>query len=215
MFAFQKAIAIAQGIVSTELAAVQVMSDPTALTMAQKLMYAGMVRATGYASVGVIASQMFAGPGGKGYANGGFTGYGGKYEPAGIVHKWEGVLTKEEMMAIGGPQGFEGLRKSIKDGSYANGGIAGINAARDTHRVGMGAVNAINSGGSGGKAVIQPKVVINNYSSEKVETSTNQDGELMVTIGKMLHQKIDTGVDRGIQRNLRQGYPLANAIKGR
>ena len=37
----------------------------------------------------------------------------------------------------------------------------------------------------------------------------------MVTIGKMLDQKIDTGVDRGIQRNLRQGYPLANAIKGR
>ena len=72
-------------------------------------------------------------------------------------------------MAIGGPQGFEGLRKSIKDGSYANGGIAGINAARDTHRVGMGAVNAINSGGSGGKAVIQPKVVINNYSSEKLK----------------------------------------------
>lgn len=151
----------------------------------------------------------------KGFAEGGFTGYGGKYEPAGIVHKWEGVLTKEEMMAIGGPQGFEGLRKSIKDGSYANGGIAGINAVRDTHRVGMGAVNAINSGGSSGKAVIQPKVVINNYSSEKVETSTNQDGELMVTIGKILDQKIDSGVDRGIQRNLRQGYPLANAIKGR
>lgn len=151
----------------------------------------------------------------KGFAEGGFTGYGGKYEPAGIVHKWEGVLTKEEMMAIGGPQGFEGLRKSIKNGSYANGGVAGINAARDTHRVGMGAVNAINSGGSGGKAVIQPKVVINNYSSEKVETSTNQDGELMVTIGKILDQKIDSGVDRGIQRNLRQGHPLANAIKGR
>ena len=60
----------------------------------------------------------------KGFAEGGFTGYGGKYEPAGIVHKWEGVLTKEEMMAIGGPQGFEGLRKSIKNGSYANGGVA-------------------------------------------------------------------------------------------
>ncbi|MGD9698496.1 hypothetical protein [Acinetobacter sp.] len=68
---------------------------------------------------------------------------------------------------------------------------------------------------NGGATVVQPKVVINNYSSEKVETSTNQDGELMVTIGKMLDQKIDTGVDRGIQRNLRQGYPLANAIKGR
>lgn len=142
----------------------------------------------------------------KGFANGGYTGHGGKYEPAGVVHKGEGVLTQEEVKALGGPQGFEDLRKSIRRG-YATGGLVA-----DTHRVGMGAVSAINSGGA---AVVQPKVVINNYSSEKVETSTNQDGELMVTIGKMLDQKIDTGVDRGIQRNLRQGYPLANAIKGR
>lgn len=142
----------------------------------------------------------------KGFANGGYTGHGGKYEPAGVVHKGEGVLTQEEVKALGGPQGFEDLRKSIRRG-YATGGLVA-----DTHRVGMGAVSAINSGGA---TVVQPKVVINNYSSEKVETSTNQDGELMVTIGKMLDQKIDTGVDRGIQRNLRQGYPLANAIKGR
>ena len=145
----------------------------------------------------------------KGFASGGYTGPGGKYEVAGIVHKDEGVLTKEEIKALGGPQGFEDLRKSIRRG-YATGGLV-----TDTHRVGMGTVNAINSGGSGGKNVVQPKVVINNYSSEKVETSTNQDGELMVTIGKILDQKIDSGVDRGIQRNLRQGYPLANAIKGR
>ncbi|MDN5644113.1 MAG: tape measure protein [Acinetobacter sp.] len=141
-----------------------------------------------------------------GFASGGYTGHGGKYEPAGVVHKGEGVLTQEEVKALGGPQGFEDLRKSIRRG-YATGGLVA-----DTHRVGMGAVSAINSGGA---TVVQPKVVINNYSSEKVETSTNQDGELMVTIGKMLDQKIDTGVDRGIQRNLRQGYPLANAIKGR
>lgn len=206
MFAFQKAIAIAQGVVNTELAATGVMNDPSALTMAQKLMYAGVIRATGYASVGLIAAQAIGGPGGEGYANGGYTGHGGKYDPAGIVHKGEGVLTQEEVKALGGPQGFEDLRKSIRRG-YATGGLVA-----DTHRVGMGAVSAINSGGA---TVVQPKVVINNYSSEKVETSTNQDGELMVTIGKMLDQKIDTGVDRGIQRNLRQGYPLANAIKGR
>ncbi|NAR78975.1 transglycosylase SLT domain-containing protein [Acinetobacter haemolyticus] len=142
----------------------------------------------------------------KGFANGGYTGHGAKYEPAGVVHKGEGVLTQEEVKALGGPQGFEDLRKSIRRGYSAGGLVA------DTHRVGMGAVSAINSGGA---TLVQPKVVINNYSSEKVETSTNQDGELMVSIGKMLDQKIDTGVDRGIQRNLRQGYPLANAIKGR
>lgn len=90
-----------------------------------------------------------------------------------------------------------------------------LNAAA-TKRVGVGTLDAINSGKSlGGATVVQPKVVINNYSSEKVETSTNSDGELMVTIGKMMDQKIDSGVDRGIQRNLRQGHPLANAIKGR
>lgn len=57
-----------------------------------------------------------------GFANGGFTGYGGKYDPAGIVHKGEGVLTQEEIKALGGPAGFEALRHSIKNG-FAGGGI--------------------------------------------------------------------------------------------
>src|SRR5690606_32251703 len=61
MFLAQQAIAIAQGVVNTELAATGVMNDPSALTMAQKLMYAGMIRATGYASVGLIAAQTIAG----------------------------------------------------------------------------------------------------------------------------------------------------------
>lgn len=200
MFLAQQAMAIAQQIINTELAA----GATTAQTGIFGLPAAAVIRGIGYASVGLIAAQTIAG-----FADGGYTGPGGKYEVAGIVHKDEGVLTKEEIKALGGPQGFEDLRKSIRRG-YATGGLV-----TDTHRVGMGAVNAINSGSSGGKAVIQPKVVINNYSSEKVETSTNQDGELMVTIGKILDQKIDSGVDRGIQRNLRQGYPLANAIKGR
>lgn len=124
----------------------------------------------------------------KGFAEGGFTGYGGKYEPAGIVHKWEGVLTKEEMMAIGGPQGFEGLRKSIKNGSYANGGIGGINsAARDTQRVGMGAVDAINSGKNFGEKspVVQPVINIHTLPGETADVSMNADGSLDVRIRKV------------------------------
>lgn len=60
---------------------------------------------------------------------------------------------------------------------------------------------------SGGSGV---KVTINNYGNDKVETSQDADGNLMVTIGKMVDQRVDAG----IARNLRQGYPLANAIKG-
>ena len=135
----------------------------------------------------------------KGFANGGYTGHGGKYEPAGVVHKGEGVLTQEEVKALGGPQGFEDLRKSIRRGYSAGGLVA------DTHRVGMGAVSAINSGGA---TTVQPKVVINNYSSEKVETSTNQDGELMVTIGKMVNSMVDQKVDQRFLKARRQGGEL-------
>ncbi|NWK74167.1 lytic transglycosylase domain-containing protein [Acinetobacter sp. SwsAc6] len=58
-----------------------------------------------------------------GFAGGGFTGFGGKYEPAGIVHKGEGVLNQEEIAALGGPAGFFALRDSIRNG-FADGGLA-------------------------------------------------------------------------------------------
>jgi tape measure domain-containing protein len=48
-----------------------------------------------------------------GFAAGGYTGDGGKYEPAGVVHKGEGVLSQREVRAIGGPSGFQSLRESI------------------------------------------------------------------------------------------------------
>lgn len=57
-----------------------------------------------------------------GYASGGYTGHGGKYDPAGIVHRGEGVLTQEEIAALGGPAGFYALRQSIKNG-FADGGM--------------------------------------------------------------------------------------------
>lgn len=173
MFLMQQAMAIASALVSTHLAAAQVMADPSALTLAQKTSYAAMITGLGYANVGLIAAQTIAG-----FSSGGYTGNMGRGDVAGVVHGQEYVL----------------------------------NAAA-TKRVGVDTLNAINSGGSLERK--EPKVIINNYSSEKVETSTNSDGDLMVTIGKMLDQKIDAGVDRGIQRNLRQGYPLSNAIKGR
>ncbi|MEG2434411.1 MAG: hypothetical protein RSB25_22485, partial [Acinetobacter sp.] len=92
-FAINKAIAFAQAIINTEEGATKALAQGgiygAALAMA--------VRASGYASAGIIAGQAIAGPGGEGYANGGYTGHGGKYEPAGIVHKGEGVLTKEEV----------------------------------------------------------------------------------------------------------------------
>ena len=113
-----------------------------------------------------------------GFASGGYTGYGGKYEPAGVVHKGEGVLTQEEVKALGGPQGFEDLRKSIRRG-YATGGLVA-----DTHRVGMGAVSANNSGegnvgGSSGDVYYTQTIHIASDGSVTSESDAKQLGKMM------------------------------------
>jgi hypothetical protein len=63
---------------------------------------------------------------GGGWADGGYTGAGGKYQPAGIVHKGEGVLNQSDMAKIGGPSGFAQLVSTIRSGrSHASGGVGG------------------------------------------------------------------------------------------
>lgn len=61
MFLMQQMFAIGSALVSTHLAAAQVMADPTALTMAQKAAYSQMILGLGYANVGLIAAQTVAG----------------------------------------------------------------------------------------------------------------------------------------------------------
>ncbi|HDI1577267.1 TPA: tape measure protein [Acinetobacter baumannii] len=95
-------------------------------------------------------------------------------------------------------------------GNMGRGDVAGVvhgqeyvlNAAA-TKRVGVDTLNAINSGGSLERK--EPKVIINNYSSEKVETSTNSDGDLMVTIGKMVKEVARSEVDSRFRMAARQG----------
>lgn len=133
----------------------------------------------------------------KGFANGGYTGHGGKYDPAGIVHKGEGVLTQEEIKALGGPQGFEDLRKSIRRGYSAGGLVA------DTHRVGMGAVSAINSGGSNSSSSGGDVNITVNVTDSGVTTQSNQSDQ------KQLGQMIGNAVRTVIRQEQRQGGLLA------
>ena len=75
-------------------------------------------------------ASMFSG---KGFAHGGYTGDGGKYEPAGVVHKGEFVFTKEATNRIGAGNLYKLMR------GYANGGQVGGS---------MGGGGATISGGS-------------------------------------------------------------------
>jgi len=58
---------------------------------------------------------------GEGFSEGGYTGPGGKYEPAGIVHKGEVVFNQRDVALMGGPQAVNSLRPTLK--GYSDGGI--------------------------------------------------------------------------------------------
>lgn len=127
-----KAAAIAQAIINTYQAATEAykaMAGIYAIGPYLGAAAAAAAIAAGMANVAAIRSQP------TGYAEGGYTGPGGKYQPAGVVHKGEGVLTQEEIAKLGGPSGFFALRQAIEDGAmrqriygwagYADGGLVG------------------------------------------------------------------------------------------
>ena len=64
-------------------------------------------------------SSMFS----KGFASGGYTGNGGKYEPKGVVHGGEFVFTKEATSRLG-PENLYRLMRG-----YASGGLVGSNGS--------------------------------------------------------------------------------------
>ncbi|EMC7846700.1 tape measure protein [Acinetobacter baumannii] len=56
----------------------------------------------------------------QGFSDGGFTGSGGKYEPAGIVHKGEVVWSQEDIKRWGGVGLVEKMRKSANPEAFLN-----------------------------------------------------------------------------------------------
>jgi uncharacterized membrane protein len=56
-----------------------------------------------------------------GFSEGGYTGNGSKYEPAGIVHKGEVVFSQRDVAMLGGAQRVNSMRPTFK--GYADGGI--------------------------------------------------------------------------------------------
>lgn len=194
MFLAQQTMAIAQQIINTELAA----GATTAQTGIFGLPAATAIRAIGYASVGLIAAQTIA-----------------SFSTGGHV-RGSGTETSDSIPAMLSDNEYVIKAKSVRS--------LGVDTLDYINRMGELPVKRA-SGGSVGdtssyivdryKSDSGFKVTINNYGNDEVQTSQDADGNLMVTIGKMLDQKIDSGVDRGIQRNLRQGYPLSNAIKGK
>lgn len=113
LFLASKAAAIAQAMVSTELAATKALE----LGPIMGIPAASLIRGLGYASVGMIAATAVTG-----FSDGGYTGNGGKYEPMGVVHGGEFVLRKEVVEQPGMRSYLEGLNKR----GYSDGGYVGV-----------------------------------------------------------------------------------------
>ncbi|WP_339935154.1 tape measure protein [Vreelandella glaciei] len=76
----------------------------------------------GIASTAALSSTLAL----TGFSEGGYTGPGGKYEPAGIVHRGEVVWSQEDVLRAGGLSTVEALRKGMN--GFARGGAVGTKA---------------------------------------------------------------------------------------
>jgi len=92
---------------------------------------------------GTSSNPAYMGPA-KPFADGGYTGEGGKYEPAGIVHKDEFVFNRESTRRIGVGNLYKMMR------GYADGGLVGSSPLAGGANGGNVVVNIKNEAGADG-----------------------------------------------------------------
>jgi|688.fasta_scaffold28050_3 hypothetical protein len=137
----QKALAIASALINTYLGVTRILGNATTLpepaATIQKVASIAATLATGLGAVARI----------RGFAKGGYTGDGGKYEPAGVVHRGEFVFNKEATRRIG-VDNLERLHELFASfgrrtpGSYASGGSVSSAALLSGPGMSAGAMQA-------------------------------------------------------------------------
>lgn len=126
------------------------------------------------------------------FADGGYTGHGGVYEPAGVVHKGEIVWSQKDIARFGGISAVEGLRTKGLGRGYANGGIVGN--APTIPSFPKSKSQQVNS------EPINIHVVVNTEDGT-VETNANE-------ISAKLKRDVEVIVDRQMAKNQRPGGGL-------
>ena len=128
LFATQKAFAIASSVIAIQNAIAQAAAAPFPANLA--------AMATVAAETANIVSSISAVS--AGFASGGYTGDGGKYEPAGIVHKGEFVLNQSDVKNMGGVAGIQRLRAMANNQNhgYSDGGAVGRRIITKQHSAG-------------------------------------------------------------------------------
>ncbi|MFK0338710.1 tape measure protein [Agrobacterium deltaense] len=131
-------------------------------------------------------------PGGL-FSDGGYTGDGGKYQPAGVVHKGEYVFDQAAVKAAGGPAAMEAMRRNFK--GYANGGPVGISVPSVPSLRSMSAQSA--------GVVVNFNPVIDNRGAS-VEAVARQEKALAKMQGE-LQSRVEAAVRSAQKRNVKLG----------
>lgn len=139
-------------------------------------------------------ASSYAGLSGGLFSEGGYTGDGGKYQPAGVVHKGEYVFDKAAVKAAGGPAALEAMRRNLK--GYANGGAVGVSVP---------SVPSLKSLGGNGQAPVS-------VSYAPVIDARGADAEAVARLEKVvakqaaeLQGRIEAGVRSAQKRNVKLG----------
>lgn len=158
LFVFEKAAAIAKIIIDLQKEIAAYSANPTWSALPDggaTLKTAAIAGAKIRAGIGIalIGKQVLSG----GFAEGGYTGPGGKYEPAGVVHRGEYVLPQEVVRALGVDR-LDALRSMYTNaapgrGRYATGGM--VQATLDSN-----AIFAANTAAAANTMQLQPVLPI-------------------------------------------------------
>ena len=124
------------------------------------------------------------------FSEGGYTGEGGKYQPAGIVHKGEVVWSQADVARAGGVGAVEALRKG-----YANGGPVGISVPSVPSLRSMSAQSA--------GVVVNFNPVVDNRGAS-VEAVARQEKALAKMQGE-LQSRVEAAVRSAQKRNVKLG----------
>ena len=147
----------------------------------------------GFSGGGLVPESKYTG-GLVGFDEGGFTGIGGKYTPAGIVHKGEYVITKEATARLG--RGFlDHLNYGSVHRGFANGGGVGV------PRLPTMAYQPKSSGN------IAVKVINNGEPMDATVSQQSKNGQLEITV-ELVRKIAQQESGKMLQENMRYGGML-------
>ena len=129
-----------------------------------------------------------------GFSAGGYTGDGGKHQPAGVVHRGEYVLSKEATRNAG-VANLDALHSSLK--GYASGGYVG--SAPSIRKPDLKAANS----SATSVVTISPTITVNASGGEP-----SQNADLAAKVGKQVEQSMKGMVAEQIRFQTRPGNYL-------